>query len=221
MTSLLQALVDTRTAGAAAPLAPAAQPVSEEAVRLALQLREVRSRNGGRTVLFVPASTALDAAAVTDDAVRGLLELHEGPILLMDLRAEPAPGGPEQGYPPEPEDIGSSGASYWGSGASSSAVMARPFAGRRDTVTYAASTEFAARLADARARYPYVLCIGGPVAGAVETLITAALVDGVVLSVAPGKTTRTDMQAVTARLRRARATIVGFVVDERPPTKGA
>jgi hypothetical protein len=177
-------------------------------------LREVRSRTGGRSVLFVPASTGLEAAAVADDAVRGLLELHEGPVLLLDLRVDPPPG-PEQAYPLEPEDVGASGAAYWGSSASSSAVLARPFAGRRDTVTYAASTEFAARLAEARARYPYVLCFGGPVVGAVETLITAALFDGVVLSVAPGKTTRTDMQGVTAQLRRARANLVGFVVDER------
>ncbi|MGH6929403.1 MAG: hypothetical protein ACREEV_13880, partial [Dongiaceae bacterium] len=61
----------------------------------------------------------------------------------------------------------------------------------------------------------YVLCIGEPLETSVKTLITASLSDGVILSVAPGRTTRSEVQRVTEQLRRARAHVMGFVVDAR------
>ena len=226
MTSLLQAIAEARPEGrgtleeAASPAEPYQAPASEEAIKLALHLRETRATTGGRTLLFIPVSDPVDASLVVDDAVRGLLELQEGPVLVMDFRVRQARSLVEPEWPMESVDAdGMSGA--WGVAASSTAAVARPFVRRADMVRYAASPEFAGRLAEARSRYAYVLCIGGPVNESVQTLVTAPLFDGVILSVAPGKTTRSDMQRVASQLRRAHAKLIGFVTDSRTGPGGA
>ena len=216
MTSLSQALIK---AGAEAidDRREATAPVaaSDEAVRLALALRETRGTAGiGRLLLFVPAAEAADAAMVTGEAVAGLLELHDGPVLVIDLRGpEESPRVPAWlAALPDDEHV-------WGGVAGHGAAIANPFSGRRDRVPYAASPDFAAFIADARARYPFVIFIGGHVPASVETLMIASSVDGVVLSVPPDRTTRPEMQRVVERLRRTHAPLVGFVVDARDPGK--
>jgi hypothetical protein len=160
----------------------------------------------------------VDASAIVDDAVRGLLELHEGPILVMDFRSRTGETLRDAGWSIDAGD-GDGLTTEWGTATSSTATVAQPFAARADAVQYAASGDFASRLSEARSRYAYVICIGGEVASSVETQVTAALFDGVVLSVAPGRTTRTDLQRVSAQLRRAHANLLGFVMDARPPAK--
>jgi hypothetical protein len=220
LTSLLQAIADVgATARAEVEVDDVAVPASREAVRLALQLREVRSPEGGRTLLFVPASNTVDASMSARDAVHGLIELHEGPVLVMDLRAS-VRSGEADGWSVEGGSDTPGVGNAWAVAENSGTIVSRPFAGRRDTVPYAASGDFAKRLGDARASYSSVLCIGGPVTGSIETLIMASLFDGVVLSVAPGRTTRLEMHRATAQLRRAHAKVIGFVVDARMPKKG-
>jgi hypothetical protein len=191
---------------------------SEEAVRLALRLRETRSASGGRALLFVPVSTSTDVSPLVDDVVLGLLELHEGPLLVMDLRVAQAGARvrkPRVDYQDDEDAMGVG----WGVGASSAVGLAHPFAGRVDTVRHAASSDFSALFARARARYAYVLCTADAIAVSVETVIAAALCDGVVLSVRPGQTTRSNMQRIADQLQRAHTHVIGFVVDARAPEK--
>ena len=93
---------------------------------------------------------------------------------------------------------------------------------RRGVATWQASQQIArlvgevvSTVGDVRARYPYVLCIGDSALGSVPTVMMAGLADAVVLSVLAGQTTKSEMQEVTAELRRARAKLLGFVVDPR------
>lgn len=222
MTLLSQALAEARAT--AAPevkrQARASRPsASDEAMRLALSLREARLGHDGRMLMFVPAADSADASHAAADAAAGLLELHDGPVVVLDLRTgdEPAPlpewlaALPTEDQSPE----------VWGGDSNDSAAMVRPFVGRRDHVAYAASAEFAALLATLRSRYPYVLCIGGGVPASVETLMIAAAVDGVVLSVPPNQMTRSEIQRTIEQLRRARGHLVGFVVDGRDAREGA
>jgi hypothetical protein len=220
MTSVLEAMEALRSEERrAAPSAVTVPAASEEAVRLALHLRDLASNDGGRIVLFVPASRQGNPAPAAADAARGLLELRDGPVVIVDLRAEPdGPGTPEwlTGLIDDDE-----ARLMWGAAAAGrSASRWRPLAGRNDGVSYASSPQFAARLDDVRARYPYVVCIGEAIPRSVATLIVAGMADGVVLSVLTGRTTRSEMHEVTTQLRRARATLLGFVVDPRGAQRG-
>jgi hypothetical protein len=196
-------------------LAPAAPVASEEAIRLALHLRDVRGNAGGRLFLFVPASASVDTSAVVADALCGLLELHEGPVLVVDFRPSE-----ETDMPASIRDLATDADQPGAGWSSGSAALMRPFATRREKVLTAASPEFAARLVEARSRYACVLCIADEVPTSVEMLMVAPLVDGVVLVVAPNRTTRPEMQRLTDQLRRTQTNLLGFVVDARTK-KGA
>ncbi len=193
---------------------------SEEAIRLALTLRDAHARPGGRLLMFLPASTSVNASRAVADALCGLVELREGPILVMDLRPASESSGTPEWLRDLPVDDDQSVAPD-DPNACTSALIAWPFGGIDERVSYAASREFADRLADARARYTYVLCIGSDVSVSLETLITAPLVDGVVLAVAPSRMTRPQIHHLTEQLRRARAQLLGFVVEARPVHGGA
>ena len=194
------------------PLPPATVPAaSEDAVRIALHLREAPARGGGRIVTFLPASPDVDASVAVADAVCGLHQLGERPVLVLDMRAS----GDDERTPlwlltlPRDRDEFVARAE----GELLPAAMARPFAGRQDRLAFAASREFADLLDDARARYPYVLCIGSDISKALDSLIAAPLADGVVLAVAPSRVTRPQLTDLTAQLRRARANVLGFVAE--------
>ena len=96
-------------------------------------------------LLFLPASQNGDVSSLVDDVVLGLLELHEGPLLVMDLRVAPEAAG-VRGPIAYEQDEDATGVG-WGSSGSGAVGHARPFAGRRDSVPYAASSEFSALLA--------------------------------------------------------------------------
>ena len=62
---------------------------SGEALRLAFNLlRDGEAAVGGRVLLFVPTWRDSSAAAVAEDARRGLVELGQGPVGVMDLRPD-------------------------------------------------------------------------------------------------------------------------------------
>lgn len=211
-TSLTHALTnaEVRTPASAERIVSTTLPTaSDEAIRLALQLRDTpRPGSGGRLMLFVPVCPSVNASLSVADALCGLQKLNEGPVLVMDLRQITEAGDAPAWLRALPED-------------DDTAAMTLPLADRRERVSYAASREFAAELAAARSRYAYVLCIGGTVSTSVETLIVATLADGVVLAVAPNGTTRPHVQHLVQQLRRARANLIGFVVDSRSPLKRA
>jgi hypothetical protein len=216
VTLLSEALAEARAAAApevkrqARAVRPAA---SDEAMRLALSLRETRVGTDGRMLLFVPASNSVDASHATADAASGLLELRDGPIAILDLRTAEESAVTPDWIAALPADDQSE--DVWGGETNDTAVVVRPFAGRRDHVAYAASPEFVSRLGRLRARYSYILCIGGRIPASVETLMLAATADGVILSVPPNQMTRSDMQRAVEQLRRARGHLIGFVVDDR------
>lgn len=217
MTSLAlsEVLAPAQTAGR--PGTATVPAASEEAIRLALQLRGTRVSSGGRLLLFVPAPRSHDASFAVADALCGLLELQEGPVLVMDTRAVGAEEATPAWLRELPDDRARTG-ERWGT--SGRAMLARPFANRGEKVFSAASPEFANWLAEVRLHYAYVLCIGGGVPTSVETLMLAPLADGVVLTVAPGRTTRLQMRRLTDQLRRAQAHLIGFVADARPSQDG-
>ena len=221
MTSVLEAVAAMpsdvrRTAALVSP--PAG---SEAGIRLALQLRDTPADGSGRIVLFVPAAPSADASPTAGEALCGLLDLHEGPVLVMDLRADPQRASTPTWLAGLADD--DQLRDRWGGAeiTSNSAALSRPLVKRAGSVVYASSPQFAARLEDARSRYAYTLCIGDAIPRSMATLIVAGIAVGVVLSVVPGRTTRTELHRVTAQLRRARATLLGFVVDPGGARQGA
>jgi hypothetical protein len=219
MTSVLEVMAALRSEERRA--IPAAVPVpaaSEEGIKLALKLRDIATTNGARVVLFVPASRQTDAAPVVAEAACALLDLHDGPVLIMDVRDDAASAGSPEWITALADD--DQLRLMWGAEASSeTAALLRPLSGRSNRLQYASSQQFVDHVEEVRGRYRYVLCIGEATPGAVATMRIAGLADGVVLSVPPGRTTRSEMHEVTAQLRRARATLVGFVVDSRGVTR--
>ena len=217
MTSLAlsEVLAPAQTAGR--PGTANMPAASEEAIRLALQLRATRVGSAGQLLMFVPAPRSHDASFAVADALCGLLELQEGPVLVMDVRAAGAADATPAWLRELPDDRARTG-ERWGT--SGRAMLARPFASRGEKVPCAVSPEFANWLAEVRSHYAYVLCIGGALPMSVETLMLAPLADGVVLTVAPGRTTRLQMRRLTDQLRRAQAHLIGFVADARPPQHG-
>lgn len=160
--------------------------VSAEALRLAFNLCDCESAVGGRVLLFVPTWRDGSAAAVVEDARRGLAELGKEPVGVIDLRRDRA--------------------------------LRERAPGASDPL-HAASQAFAAAVARARSRYAFVLCVADPI-DAIETLMAAGLADGAVLTVTPGRTTRSDVQKVIEQLHRARGRVLGFVVDARAEKRG-
>ncbi len=217
MTSLLEAIADVRTAphSAAVPQPPAA---SDQGLRLAMQLRDVPAKSGGRVLLFVPAVRNGDASPAVGEAAAAFLEVQEGPVLVVDLRAEAfADNTPawfdslkSVEWPHLNQDTGL---------ANDTAHISRPLLRRRDKAPYSMTPQFIEQLTATRSQYRYLLYIGDPVPSH-DTLMTAAAADGVVLAVPPGHTTRTEMHDLAAQLRRARARLLGFVVDPRAVHRG-
>jgi hypothetical protein len=219
MTSVLEAMTAIRNDEREAAKDVELPAASEAGIKLALELREAQSVNGGRVVLFVPTLRNSDASPAACAAVCGLMDLHDGPVLVIDLRARPTrkstPGWLETLA--AHEQVGT----LWGAETPSGcALLWRPLAGAPEKAFCASATQFTARLNDARGRYPYILCIGEAVPSSLATLMVAGLADGVVLSVPAGRVTKPEMNEVTTQLRRARATLLGFVVDSRGISPG-
>lgn len=221
MTLQLRTLVDDRAplTGVADRMNPT--PASPEAIRLALRLRDCPAPQRSRVLLFVPATRNTSVARVVGHAIRGLLHLGERPVLVMDLRAGTPATGEELHIPSiHPEHPHDDFASDWPAPIVPAAFI-QPFTGRGDAVAYAASAEFANAIAQARTRYDYVLAVGDPIGTSVQTLMAASQCDGIVLSVDPGRSTRRDVQQTAEQLRRARAQVLGFVLDGRESGRDA
>jgi hypothetical protein len=219
MSSVLEAIAAIRRDERSAVDEVALPEASDAGITLALQLRETPSVNGGRVVLFVPTLRSADVSPAACDAVCGLVELHDGPVLIVDLRSKPSKSTTPR-WLAGLEVHEQVGALWKAETASDRAVVWRPLADRSERAFCAAPGQVAARLKDARERYPYILCIGDAVPMSLATLMVAGLADGVVLSVAAGRVTKPEVQGATAHLRRARAKLMGFVVDSRGLSKG-
>jgi hypothetical protein len=200
----------------------AASAVTEEALRLALRLRECPASQGGRLILFVPASSGDSAERLVYETTRALEQLGDGPILVLDLehRARAAGDWLSQwpaaaGYHAGPLAPGVRRAA---TAADAPVLYARPCPAPAAAVAYLASPEFSGFVAAAREQFGYVIGVVGPIGEAVESLVAATLCDGVVLSVTAHRTTMAEVREASRQLAAARATVLGFVVSRA--TKG-
>src|SRR5262249_2089671 len=137
----------------------AAVAAPAEAVLLAFRLRTCPASHGSRVVLFVPASRDVGTEHVVTDALAGLLQLNEQPVLMRGLRP-PDGATAEPPVPPAdtfdlPYDIAFRDRTVPPSDVPFTLV--HPFAGLGDPVRYAASAEFAGVIDRARSSYPYIL----------------------------------------------------------------
>jgi hypothetical protein len=219
MTSVLETMATIRNADRRTADPVALPAASDAGIKLALELRGTQSAGEGRVVLFVPTLRNTDASPAACDAVCGLMDLHDGPVLVIDLRARPSRHSTPRWLETlaTHEQVGT----LWGADTPSDcALLWRPLAGRTEKAFCASPGQFTARLNDARARYPYILCIGDAVPTSLATLMVAGLADGVVLAVPAGHVTKPEINEVTTQLRRAQATLLGFVVDPRSVSDG-
>jgi hypothetical protein len=192
------------------PAAPG--PASEDGLRIALRLRDVAARSG-RLLLFVPASSGDSVERLVYETTRGLEQLGEGPILILDLRHDASDGG---WLSRVPTAAGYHAGPSRGADADrerTNTCYAQPVASTAGSVPYLASPEFAALVAAARRDFAYVMCAVGPISEAIESLVAAALCDGVVLSVTAHRTTIAEVQTASRQLASAHAPVLGFVVN--------
>jgi len=203
-----------------APTSQSTPRASEDAVRLALRFRECPSTHGGRLLLFVPASSGDSVGRLVCETTLALGQLHEGPALVLDL--EPADGVRAPWFSDWPIaseyhllSDGRMGAFDGANHVSPALAYAQPIASPAAAVPFLASHAFASLAAAARRRFAYVLCAVGPIGDAVESLVAAALCDGVVLSVTADRTTMADIQTASRQLARVRAPVLGFVVSRQ------
>ena len=219
MTSLLEAMADARTMPRPASAPPARPFASEAGLRLAMQLRDAPAQSGARVLLFVPAGRNGDASPAVGDAVSAFLDVQEGPLLIVDLRAESFAGSTPAWFDALP-NVERTELNHKAGLALDTACISRPLLRRAGKAPYSTTPRFDAQLTEARSQYRYVVYIGDPLPSR-DTLMAAAAADGVVLSVAPGRTTRTELHDVAAQLRRAHGKLLGFVVDPRAAQRGS
>jgi hypothetical protein len=194
----------------------AVRRASEDAVRIALRLRDCAAADGGRLLLFVPASSGDTVDGLVFETTLALGQVGEGPILVLDLtRADGGRDGWLSSWPialdyhapavtaAEAREPGAARAPV---------VYAQPIASPGSAIAFLASPTFGAVLSSARRRFAYVIFVAGPVCNAAESLVAAALCDGVVLSVTADRTTLADVQSTARQLAGARAPVLGFVV---------
>lgn len=213
MTSLLEAIADVRSATGAAKAALPPPPASEAGLRLAMQLRDVPARSGGRVLLFMPSGRHGDASPAVGDTVAAFLELQEGPVLIVDLRSEAfadsTPGWFDTLPGVEQTELHNNVTLT-----PDMARISRPLQRRRDRAPYSSTPRFLEQLDEARSKYCYAIYIGDPMPSR-DTLMSATAADGVVMTVPPGHASRTELNDLTQQLRRARAKLLGFVLDPR------
>jgi hypothetical protein len=192
-------------------------PASEDALRIALRLRECPSTRGGRLLLFVPASSGDSVDRLVYETTRALEQLREGPVLVLDLEHRDGDGRgwfsqwpTAAAYHARQTDGAARPAA---TPAQAPVLYAQPIASAAAAIPYLASPEFAGVVAAARDEFAYVICAVGPISDAVESLVAAALCDGVVLSVTAHRTTMAEVQTASRQLARARAPVLGFVVN--------
>lgn len=218
MTSLLEAVADVRTMSRPASVPPRPS-ASESGLRLAMQLRDVPAKSGACVLLFVPAGRNGDASPAAGDAVSAFLDVQEGPLLIVDLRVESFADSTPAWFDVLPS-AEQTQLTHNAGLAADTAHISRPLLRRRDKAPYSRTPQFDEQLTEARSQYRYVLYIGDSLP-ARDTLMAAAAADGVVLSVPPGHTTRTELHDVAAQLRHAHGKLLGFVVDPRAVQRGS
>ncbi len=195
--------VDTVTAGA----------VPEDAVRVALRLRELRA-SGGRVLLFVPTTSGDRVEPLVCQITNALEQLQEGPVLVLDLERAASDEPPHTTWPIARTFHAGADGSADAAPPRAPVAFAQPVPASAVAVRFLSSPEFAAVIASARAHYAYVLCWAGAVPDSVDGLVAASQSDGVVLSITAGRTTVSEIQSAQRQLARVRAQVLGFVVQQ-------
>jgi hypothetical protein len=202
-----------------APTGQSTPQASEDAVRLALRFRECPSTHGGRLLLFVPASSGDSVRRLVCETTLALGQLQDGPALVLDLEPAGVRAPWFSDWPIAAEyhllSDGQMGAFDGANQVPPPLAYAQPIASPAAAIRFLASHGFASLVATARRRFAYVLCAVGPISDAVESLVAAALCDGVVLSVTADRTTMADIQTASRQLARVRAPVLGFVVSRQ------
>ena len=186
------------TASVAAPQA------TDDAIRLAIRLRECPSAFNGRTVMIAPLNGGAGVDHLVAETALGLAHLGDRAVIVVDLNLGGADDALLRQFPQLPCDPE----------AELPAISRfRPADGDRPTVRYLASEDFSRFMERLRTRPAFALCIGQAVPDSVETLLVARQCDAMVLSVTEGRTTISQVQESVADLRRRNQPVFGFVMN--------
>ncbi len=193
----------TTPAEMAASRVPPRARASEDAVRLALRLRECPSVFTGRMLLFAPVTGGASVDRLVYETALGLAHLGDGPVIVVDLKLSTPGDAPLSNLPAVPNE----------NGAQVPAIsLFRPADGNLPAIPYLTSDKFSRSMERLRAQAAFVVCVGRPVPDSVETLLVARQCDAVILSVTSGQTL-SQVQKAVADLRRTNQSIFGFVMD--------
>ncbi len=183
---------------------PAAPPhATDDAIRLAIRLREYPSAVNGRTLMIAPLNGGAGVDRLVAETALGLAHLGER-VVIVDLDLGGVDDALLKQFPPLPCDH-----------EAELPLLSRfsPADGIRSTVRYLASDDFSRFMERLRTRSAFTLCIGQAVPNSVETLLVARRCDAMVLSVTEGQTTISQVQESVTDLRRRNQPVLGFVMN--------
>jgi hypothetical protein len=217
--SILEPIPTLKTAVVTTPAAVPASRVSvrtsaaEDAVRLALRLRECPAPSTGRLLLFAPVTRGVTVDRLVYETALALVHLGDGPVIVVDVNLSTPDHAPWCELP---------AVSSCNEAPPPPVSVFRPKVGDLQAVPYLASDDCSRSLEALKARCAFAICVGRALPESVDTLLLARRCDAVIMSVTPGRTTITEVQRVVADLRPGNASVFGFVMDasdRRPPTR--
>ena len=217
----MQTLKTGENAIALSGLASQPSPVSlhDPQARIAVLLRSLRQSQKLSLFQFCPSTVDTTSSLIVRATARELLRMGERPLLILDMNQQTA----TQKSPEFWEDRGSSqfvripsSVDLSSESANSPLIVAR-FSGESGGAQ-ATPDNVAAFLLRARSRFAFTLVDTPCVLGSAEGLMTGGLADGVILTVAAGKTKVSEVKQSKELIERNNGRVLGFVQDETPLT---
>ena len=176
---------------------------TQDVMRIAAQVRAKRASAPTSSVLVCPVSSGCSAAELVYSLAAALAEMKESPVLILNLA------------PPATRQAGHLMGTPLVEGASleQGSITVAGLSIEQDALEFITSPEFKETMEAAQAQFAWVVVHSRSVVDSVEALVAADSCDAVILSVAAGRTTRSEMLAVSREFQRSKASVLGFALD--------
>ena len=186
---------------------------SPEALKLAIQMwASSRPEKEAQTFLFVPVKGASASLSAADSAL-AMLELNRGPVMILSLREDPSEllsrVSSFQRLEPMLQH------QFWTIEGSPFFAVARIADPKQELMRSVSADCFSSFLDFVHKRFSCVLIDADDIDRSIAASLVALHCAAVILAVRAGSSTVTDVQRTQRDLARARANVLGFVLDER------
>lgn len=197
--------------------------VDDAEARIAVLIRALRQSQKMSVFQFSPVSDGASSSRLVAETTRGLLRLGDRPILVVNMHQRSACRTASElleGSDTTVIDGIPASMDAWMADAATSPVVVASCATESGSAAKATPDNLAAFLVRARSRFAFTLIDTPSLLTSVDGLLTAGHTDGVILSVAAGRTTMPELKQSRASVERANGKVLGFVHDETPLRRG-